>query len=98
MVSHKADVGKDGVCESVVVEDNMAVGRCGAAHIALLGLGLCAALFRGETSSIDASVETLGKVCTPISVLATCCENLEVPELDSAGRALAWASGPAAQP
>lgn len=50
----------------------MAVGRCGAALIALLGVGLCTALFRSDASSIDVSVESLGKVCTPLSTLRIC--------------------------
>ena len=50
----------------------MVVSRYGAALIALLAMGLCTALFRSDASSIELSVERLGKVCTPLSNLRIC--------------------------
>lgn len=43
----------------------MAVGRYGAALIALLGVGLCAALFRSDASSVDVSGGAIGNVRNP---------------------------------
>lgn len=40
----------------------MAVGRYGAALIALLGVGLCAALFSSDASSVDVPLRVIQKV------------------------------------
>ena len=42
----------------------MAVGRFGAALLALVGVGLCAALLRSDASSIDVPVRGIADVRT----------------------------------
>ncbi|CAK0786650.1 hypothetical protein CVIRNUC_009864 [Coccomyxa viridis] len=48
----------------------MAVGQCGAALLALLGVGLCAALLRSDASSIEVPFGAIHKVELPETLVA----------------------------
>lgn len=48
----------------------MAVGHYGAALIALLGVGLCAAIFKSDASSFHVPLGGIGKVCSDLKKMA----------------------------